>query len=48
MRVKGILQNDINDCGVACLATVCSYFNYKVPLIKIRELIKCPEEVNAK
>lgn len=44
MRVKGILQNDINDCGVACLATVCSYFNYKVPLIKIRELIKCPEE----
>lgn len=44
MRKKGIMQNDVNDCGIACLATICSYFNFRMPLIKFRELMRCDKD----
>ena len=40
MRFHGIYQHDTKDCGVACLATVCSFYGLKVPLSLIRELEK--------
>lgn len=40
MRINGVMQNDINDCGVACLATICRYYNYNKPLAQFRELIR--------
>ncbi len=40
MRIKGIRQHDIKDCGAACLATVCQYHGLKIPLVRVRELAK--------
>lgn len=40
MFVKRIKQHDIMDCGAVCLATIFWYYNLKVPLYRIRELMK--------
>ncbi len=36
MSIK-IKQHDITDCGAACLASVCSHYNKRVPISKIRQ-----------
>ena len=33
-----IKQNDIKDCGAACLATICRQYGLKIPISKIREI----------
>lgn len=33
-----IKQNDIKDCGAACLATICKQYGLKIPISKIREI----------
>ncbi len=33
-----ILQHDTNDCGPACLATICKYYGKRIPLTYIRSL----------
>ncbi|UJF34231.1 peptidase domain-containing ABC transporter [Paenibacillus hexagrammi] len=33
-----IKQNDMKDCGAACLATICKQYGLKVPISKIREV----------
>lgn len=37
-KYKCIRQHDINDCGVACLATVCREYGLKVSIGKIRQV----------
>lgn len=32
-----IKQHDMSDCGAACIASICSYYGKKIPIIKIRE-----------
>ncbi|MDR1800984.1 MAG: peptidase domain-containing ABC transporter [Lachnospiraceae bacterium] len=44
MRLKGIYQNDINDCGAACLATICTYYNYNDSLSGFIKLTECNSE----
>ena len=34
-----IKQHDIKDCGAACLSTICSFYDVKVPIVKMRELM---------
>ncbi|WP_405374547.1 cysteine peptidase family C39 domain-containing protein [Pseudobutyrivibrio sp.] len=26
MKLKGVYQHDIHDCGAACIATICSFY----------------------
>lgn len=33
-----IKQNDIKDCGAACIATICKQYGLKIPISKIREI----------
>jgi len=33
-----VKQNDIKDCGAACLATICKHYGLKIPISKIREV----------
>lgn len=33
-------QHDTRDCAAACLASVCSLYGVKIPLIRMRELLK--------
>ncbi|MGX7418293.1 peptidase domain-containing ABC transporter [Carnobacterium gallinarum] len=40
MRIKGIRQHDRQDCGIACLATIFSYYGLATPFGKIREVAK--------
>lgn len=36
-RIKGIIQHDESDCGIACIATILHYYGRDVPIRKIRE-----------
>lgn len=36
--MKGIQQHDVRDCGLACLATIFRYYQYKVPMTYLREM----------
>ena len=38
MKYYCIKQNDITDCGAACLATICKQNGYKIGVTKIREV----------
>lgn len=40
MKMKGIRQHDNRDCGAACLATIFQYYGLKIPLVKVREMLK--------
>jgi ABC-type bacteriocin/lantibiotic exporter with double-glycine peptidase domain len=35
IRVK---QRDITDCGAACLCSIASHYNLKIPVARIRQL----------
>lgn len=38
MRYFCVKQHDITDCGAACLATICKQNDYKIGIIRIREV----------
>lgn len=38
MKYYCIKQNDITDCGAACLATICKQNGYKIGITQIREV----------
>lgn len=40
MKFKVVRQHDSKDCGVACLATICSQYGMDMPLAKYREYTK--------
>lgn len=37
--MKGIIQNNANDCGMACLATICQYHGYNKSLTFFKNII---------
>jgi len=37
---KKIKQHDLQDCGAACMATICRYFKLKIPMANMRELMR--------
>ncbi len=37
MSIK-VKQHDIRDCGAACLASISSYYNLKIPIARIRQM----------
>ena len=37
-KYKHIQQKDMQDCGAACLATICKQHGLKYPISKIREI----------
>lgn len=38
MKYKFVLQHDSADCGPACIATICKYYNKDINLSRIREV----------
>lgn len=38
-RIKGIKQQDISDCGAACLTAIAAFYKLYLPIAKIRQLI---------
>ena len=41
---KGVMQNDINDCGAACLSTICKHYGYHESLAFFRDSTKTTSE----
>ncbi|WP_400071536.1 peptidase domain-containing ABC transporter [Zobellia russellii] len=37
MSIK-VKQHDIRDCGAACLASISSYYNLKIPIARVRQM----------
>jgi ABC-type bacteriocin/lantibiotic exporter with double-glycine peptidase domain len=37
MTKTTIKQNDITDCGAACLASISSHFNLQIPIARIQQ-----------
>jgi len=40
LRYVSVRQNDVSDCGAACVATVCKYYNKEVSIAKLKEITK--------
>lgn len=38
--LKGVFQHDESDCGAACIATICKFYGLKIPLSKIRQMLR--------
>ena len=44
MMYKVIKQHDENDCATACLAMICSYYNYTIPYYLIKKEVNSDNE----
>lgn len=39
MKLKGVYQHDIHDCGAACIATICSFYGFIIPLSYVKQFV---------
>lgn len=39
MKIPVVEQHDSSDCGVACVASICSYYGQEFTIVKLRELL---------
>ena len=39
-QIHCIYQHDSNDCGPACISTICSYYGKKIPIAIIKQYAK--------
>ncbi len=40
LRYVSVKQNDLSDCGAACVATICKYYKKDVSIAKLKEITK--------
>lgn len=40
LRYVSVRQNDVSDCGAACVATICKYYKKEVSIAKLKEATK--------
>ena len=39
MKLKGVYQHDIHDCGGACIATICAFYGFIIPLSYVKQFV---------